>query len=319
TVLIISGSYDIDRIFGFLNPNQNLFIDCANNIVSSQELSIPFPLKGLFISTSSQIFKNEYSDFEDFCKLFKDKTENLVLKENRGGSIWYDYATKKKCNIPCYITEVSHSVGIGDVFDVVSIVGSYEDFEDRLYLASWIAKEYAETTYVNNLKTDVGRVLKGPITELKELEGCFLPWEVRQKCHIYLAAPDFDYIDSNIFDKLEECLKYHNFTLHRPVKENGQLALDSTKADRRNLFNKDMALLESCNMVIAVLPYNDPGTLIEIGIACKSHIPTLLFDPNNEAHNCMLTELPDKICTDWDNLICEVFKIYSKMHRDGTI
>lgn len=318
-IFIISGSYNINTIFKHLNSTQRIYLDCANDIESSEHLCNSFPLEILFISTSSSIFRNEYSTFSEFCEIFRTRTKNLIIKENRGGSIWYEYSTLSKTEIPCYLSEISHSVGVGDVFDVVSIALHGESLENSLYRASWIAKIYAETTFVDDFKRNVKRSLKGDVMSLKSLDGCILPWEIRQKCHIYLAAPDFNHVDSFSFDHLEECLSYHNFVLHRPIKENGQLPLRADKAKSRELFNKDMELLGRCNMVIAMLPFNDPGTLIEIGIACERRIPTILFDSDKQAYNCMLTELPDKICTDWDELICEIFSTYSKMYKNGVI
>lgn len=318
-IFLISGNYDIKKIFKFLNPSSKIYLDCANNLKSLDELVFPVQLRRLFISTSSELFIKEYTDFPAFCNLFKGKTTQLVIKENRGGSIGYDYETRQKYEIPSFISEIQHSVGVGDAFDVVSIEGPDGTLEDQLYRASWIAKEYADTTFVDDLKRDVKRSLNIPINKIKIMGGCFLPWEERQKCHLYLAAPDFDYIDNRILDRLEESLLYHNFVPHRPVKENGQLLSDSSESKRRELFNKDMELLQRCNMLIAVLPYNDPGTLIEIGIASQLKIPVILFDPKKSAYNCMLTELPDKICTVWDELIVEVFKIYSKMYKDGKL
>jgi nucleoside 2-deoxyribosyltransferase len=53
--------------------------------------------------------------------------------------------------------------------------------------------------------------------------------------------------------------------------------------------------------------YNDPGTLIEIGVAAAKGMPTIVFDPLNEATNCMLTELPTLVTNDLDEVITEIF------------
>ena len=91
------------------------------------------------------------------------------------------------------------------------------------------------------------------------------------------------------------------------------------KKERLGLFCADMALLGECNMLVAVLLYNDPGTLIEIGLAAQRGIPTLVYDPNKIADNCMLTELPTLVSSDMDEIIAKVFTEYSKQYRNGTL
>jgi len=81
----------------------------------------------------------------------------------------------------------------------------------------------------------------------------------------------------------------------------------ASKTRKQELFEKDMTLLGECSMLVAVLLYNDPGTLIEIGLASARGIPTMVYDPYNQAENCMLTELPNLISDDLDEIISEVF------------
>ena len=72
-------------------------------------------------------------------------------------------------------------------------------------------------------------------------------------------------------------------------------------------------------MLIAVLLYNDPGTLIEIGLAAQRGLPTLVYDPFNLAENCMLTELPTLVSNDMDVIMSKVFNEYSSMYANGTL
>ena len=130
---------------------------------------------------------------------------------------------------------------------------------------------------------------------------------------------DYDYLDVKHIDVLCNSLVYHHFVPHRPIKENGQMSPNASKEERLNLFCSDMTLLSNCNMLIAVLLYNDPGTLIEIGLAAQRGIPTLVYDPLGIADNCMLTELPVMVSGDLDKIISKVFTEYSKQYRNGTV
>lgn len=140
-----------------------------------------------------------------------------------------------------------------------------------------------------------------------------LPWDVRKGINIYIAAPDFDFVDTKPIDFICQALEYHNFTPRRPIKENGQMSKEAGKAERQKLFQSDMALIDSCQMMLAVLLYNDPGTLIEIGVAAEKGMPVLVYDPYSIAENCMLTEIPNVVSTSADQIISELFKYASKL------
>src|SRR6267154_41776 len=308
--LLISGNYDTVKMINQLSGN--IHLDLANNISSLSTFELlNNKLRSLFISTSSNLFKQCYAnEFEPFCILFKNYTERLILKENRGGSRCYDFADKSTLSVSSQTQPIVHSIGVGDVYNAV-FVSKYSVLKigESLTLSSWIAAEYAVTTYPDDFKKGVKRVLSTDLKDLVNLKGVLLPWELRSKISIYIAGPDFDYVDTTLIDAVFNSLKYNNFNPIRPILQNGQMEKDATKARKRELFNKDMALLEDCSILIAVLLFHDPGTLIELGYASAMGMPTILFDPFDQASNCMLTELPTIVSNDLDEVIAEIFTI----------
>jgi hypothetical protein len=62
--------------------------------------------------------------------------------------------------------------------------------------------------------------------------------------------------------------------------------------------------------------YDDPGTLIEIGLALERNMPTLVYDPYGRASNLMLTQLPNVVSSDLDEVIAGVFTLASKVLND---
>lgn len=315
----ISGNYNFNFVLDHCRQNQPIHTDVANNVERVEQLPSKKCFKTLFVSTSSDLFKNNFTTVEAFFEQFKPYTERVVLKENRGGSRAYDFNARELYNVPSQTSTIVHSVGVGDVYDVTAITATDRCFEDSLYLASWVSMHYAKSTFVDNIHSSVQGVLKISADKLKSFSGCLLPWEKRQNCNIYVAAPDFDFVETTPIDILCNSLAYHNFAPHRPVKENGQMTVNAPKNERQRLFHGDMHLLDQCNMLIAVLLYNDPGTLIEIGLAAQRGIPTLVYDPNKIADNCMLTELPTLVSNDLDEIIAKVFTEYSKQYQNGTL
>lgn len=318
-LMVISGNYDMHRIISNVSPETKIHTDVANNIKNVYEIVFGRKVETLFVSTSSDLFHNMFSDAKTFFTELSSLANNIVLKENRGGSRAYESMTGRLYNIPSQTSPIQHSVGIGDVYDAVCITAPIKEFEDRLTIASWIAKEYASTTFPEDFLNAVKGDLRFSIDQLKAFGGCFLPWEVRQKCNIYIAAPDFDFVDTKLIDTLCDSLAYHNFVPRRPIRENGQMSKDAAKEEKALLFSKDMTMYADCTMLIAVLLYNDPGTLIEIGLAAQRGIPTLVYDPLNKAENCMLTELPTLVSSDMDVIMAKVFNEYSRLYKDGTL
>ncbi|QRM90326.1 hypothetical protein FG167_14135 [Lacinutrix sp. WUR7] len=315
-LLITSGNFNLNLILKEINEKSNVHIDLSNNISEFSQLD-GYYYKTIFLSTSSNLFLDYYKDsFKEFYDLFKKRCSVLVLKENRGGSRIYDFENKKEYQIPSITQPIVHSVGVGDVYNAC-YVSYYQKcgIEKAAFLSSWIACEYASTTFPDDFKKNVSRVLNTKIEDIISMGGCVLPWEKRQLYPIYIAAPDFDYLDTTQIDTLVESLQYHNFHPRRPIKENGQLSKENTKEDRIKTYTNDIELIKKCKLLIVVYINDDPGTMIELGYAKALGIPCLVFDPYNKAYNCMLTEMPHTVSSDLDVIMSEVFNELSKLNE----
>ena len=316
--LFISGNYDLGELINAVQGN--IHLDIANNLKSLDILhSFRHKLSSIFLSTSSDLFINFFKDdFKDFAMLFSAFSEKIILKENRGGSRCYEFAEDKIYFASSQTQLIQHSIGVGDVYDACFIASQpNHTISQALNLSSWIAAEYAITTYPDDFKTGVTRVLTSNINDLEAMGGVILTWESRKLIHIYIAAPDFDYINSKHIEKVVESLQYHNFSPRRPVKENGQLRSDSSSKERRNAYLSDLALLDECSLVVAVNLIDDPGTFIEIGLAAAKGIPIIVYDPYRRATNCMLTETPALVSNDLDDIISQIFIICANFQKNG--
>lgn len=316
-IFLISGNYDLKRILPKLTKG-NIHIDLANNVDDFRQISeLGVIFSTIFISTSSNLFKNNFeSSIRKFSEMFRPYCKRLVVKENRGGSRGFDFITNEMVEIPSQTQPIVHSVGVGDVYDVVYICHYLDySFKEALVLSSWVASEYASTTFPDDFKKAVERLTKVAVSDLIDLGGVFVPWEHRKAVNIYIAGPDFDFMDTTEIDRLCDCLLYHNFSPRRPVKENGQMEQNANAARKKELFDKDVKLLTECKMLVAVVLNNDPGTFIEIGLAAGMNMPTIVYDPYCLVHNCMLSELPTMVSANLDEVLTEVFKQASKFNE----
>jgi nucleoside 2-deoxyribosyltransferase len=314
-VLIICGNFDVAPILQALSrTSARVHLDVGGGPMQLETLlCFGRPLSTLFLSTSSNCFESIAGNLPDnLNRMAGQIAERVILKENRGGARLV--TTKEVIEVGSQRRDIVHSVGVGDVFDVVyTLMNRGAGDEPALSYASWIAAEYASTTFPDDFKRETQRTLKLSSEVITSLSGIRLRWEDRPAHQIYVAAPDFDYADRRPIDRLVDCLRYHNFTARLPIRENGQASDKMTAAQKKALYLKDIELLEQCELLIAVNVFNDPGTLIEIGIAHAKGISVLVYDPENRATNVMLVNAPQLVTDSLDKIVTATFDIIARI------
>lgn len=305
-ILLIAGGYDLTTAISHLDSSARLHVDVG----SVPEFELPRGSKRLatlFVSTSSPYFlARSHGSVDELRSAASDVAEALVFKENRGGT--RTFVGTEVISTPAHVIPVVHSVGVGDCFDVAVVVLSERNgCRIALGYASMIGAEYGRTSYPDNFRTGVERHLALSPDDIADLRGVSLPWEMRTSVNVYLAAPDFDYVDRSAINAVVSALEYHNFRVRRPIQENGQATHEDSRARRREMCHADLSLLDECQIVCAVLPFDDPGSLIEIGWAAALGRPVIVYDSHDRARNIMLTELPTLVSARLDDVIAEVF------------
>ncbi|MDM1521512.1 nucleoside 2-deoxyribosyltransferase [Myroides odoratimimus] len=315
-ILITWGQFDLHLILSQIDHSKKtLSLEIGeNNLYDIQDVKF----ENIYISTSSLFFKNYIENrdefiFDEFVKQFEPYCNQVILKENRGGTRLHSFIENKTYQVPSQTKPILHSVGVGDVFNTIYESNLFNDIYKNLIFSSFIAMEYASTTFPMDFKESVQRYLKVDIDNLKKLNGLVLNWEKRRAINIYIAAPDFDFVNTKPIELLCSSLVYHNFSVRRPIKENGQMSENDTDFKKKEIYQNDMKLMSECQIFVAVLLYNDPGTLVEIGIAAERKIPIIMYDPYNIATNCMLTYSVNFLSDNIDQVLCEVFNYSSKI------
>jgi nucleoside 2-deoxyribosyltransferase len=314
-VLILSGNFALAPVLAVLAQTRaRVHLDLGNGPTRIEDLAhLGRPFSTLFLSTSTSVFPSLARELPASVQALAGRVaEKVLLKENRGGARLF--GSGSPVHVGSQRRDIVHSVGVGDAFDAV-FVSLTQRFGDAAALsyASWIAAEYAATTFPDDFQRGADRTLKIAPEEIVELPSVSLPWESRPACQVYIAAPDFDYVKRRHIDALVECLRYHNFSPRLPVRENGQARDDTTAADKRKLYDADMALLKQCGLLIAVYLYDDPGTMIEIGLAHAIGIPIVVYDPCDNARNVMLTQAPELVTSSLDKVITAAFDIVARI------
>jgi nucleoside 2-deoxyribosyltransferase len=313
--LILPGGFDLAgtlRVIG--ERGSRVYADVNHAPDDLAELgTLGRPLAACIVSTSSELFLRRCQGSSDELRsaVVGRYADSMLLKENRGGSRFF--TSESVVQVDAHARRVEHSVGVGDCFDAV-FIALRQTHGDRAALAyaSYVAAEYGAVWDDDHFRRAARAAVAIPTAEMVEMRGLSLPWERRRGVQIYIAAPDFDGVDRRPLEWVLEALRYHNFTPRCPVRENGQVGVDATPGRRRDTFQKDMAILDECRMLLAVLLYDDPGTLIEIGIAAERGLPVLVYDPYRRATNLILTELPELVSSDLDEVLVNVFRVAAR-------
>ncbi|PLW75762.1 nucleoside 2-deoxyribosyltransferase [Cohaesibacter celericrescens] len=315
-VLIFPGGFDLAQLRSIFSSQARFSFDIAYD---TEDLSVLAPFVGninvIVISTSSPLFMRVGSENIDSMLPLIEKlgADVFLLKENRGGSRLFNLSNSSVEAIPAQLSVTVNSVGVGDVYTAVMVGLSGSSWEDAAWRGASAATAYSQTTYPDDFKRDLERSFRLSIDELRDLGGTILPWHTRRQTSIYLAAPDFSYIDKPEIDRTIEALRYHNFNVRRPIEENGELPLDSSDAVLRQTFSKDLRILDECAAVFAVPLGRDPGTLVEMGYAVARKLPVITFDPRSENHNTMVVGGSVCYSDNLDQCLNGLFEAVSKL------
>ena len=321
-VMIFPGRYGNAKILselsdyeGRIHIDMNYDCDC-DDIVGLDAINI----QTVFLSTSSTSFEKYFKEvsYDDLIVYFSKRNVcQLLVKENRGGSWLYDFKEKASYEAPAYVGKTIHSVGVGDVYDIAYISEvAANNIIHNMAFASWISALYAQTLQQEEFKKNT-ELISLNVEDFVEMEGIRVPWNERVNYPIYMAAPDFDYVNTEKLDILVNSLLYHNFKPRRPIKENGQVDKDMAISEERAIFAKDMELLSECKLMIATLLYNDQGTLVEIGNYQAKGKPIILYDPYLKIDNMFLKNSCTHYCNTKSQVIDAVFTEVSRMVKNG--
>lgn len=290
-VVIFPGKFDNNWLLDKFSSDAKFTFDVAYDVHDMSALSaFRGRMNAVIISTSSALFVNVANDSIDalVAEVSKVSPEVLLLKESRGGSRLFNFQSRSVEEIPASLGTTINSVGVGDVYTAVMAGFSTKGWAEAAWRGCQAATAYSQTTYPDDLKRDLQRGFKLTLENLRALGGTILPWHARQQFSIYLAGPDFSYVEKPELDRAAESLAYHNFKVRRPVQENGELSRPASDADLLRTYQLDYQLLEECDAVFAVPLYRDPGTLVEIGMAIAMGKPVVTYDPRKENNNTMV-------------------------------
>jgi nucleoside 2-deoxyribosyltransferase len=315
-VLVFPGKFDINALASAFSEDARFSFDIAYDLESLSALeAFKGRVLAVIISTSSSLFmklgKDDIDGLLDAVKIVSPAV--LLLKENRGGSRLFDLHDGVVEEIPATLGHTVNSVGVGDVYSAVMVGLSHKGWAEAAWRGCQAATVYSQSTFPDDIKRDMQRGFRLSLDVLQALGGTVLPWHDRQSYSIYLAGPDFSYVEKRELDRAADSLTYHNFRVRRPIIANGELKRPASESDLRRTYHMDCQLLKECDTVFAVPLDRDPGTLVEIGMAIEMGKPVITYDPRHENENTMVVVGSSVYSADLDACLNGTFNAIAAM------
>ena len=140
-IIIYPGKYNIKTILSDLEEYRGkIHIDLhydSENILENCKVKI----ETCILSTSSELFRKNIGDNKKHLISYfkKFRINNLLVKENRGGSYLVTLKNKKIYEAPAFFVKTKHSVGVGDCFNSILLAEKVSGSNENLKLASLFA------------------------------------------------------------------------------------------------------------------------------------------------------------------------------------
>lgn len=109
---------------------------------------------------------------------------------------------------------------------------------------------------------------------------------------VYLASPWFNSKQKEVMDKVRNILIDMKFNIFAPFYDGVVLTKDNDSPEmRQKVFDIDIGSIDNCKLVVAVIDDFDPGTIFEMGYACKGKVPIIAYsDVSGRGLNVMLQQ-----------------------------
>ncbi|MBU9181728.1 nucleoside 2-deoxyribosyltransferase [Burkholderia multivorans] len=320
SVIVFPGRFDINELASTFSQDARFSFDVAYDLDDLSFLeAYNRRVQALIISTSSSLFERLGKDDVGglIAAVKKLSPDVFLLKENRGGSRLFDLRDGGVEEIPATLGITVNSVGVGDVYSAVMVGLAHKGWIEAAWRGCQAATVYSQSTFPDDIKRDVQRGFLLSLDALQSLGGTALPWHDRPRYSIYLAGPDFSYVEKQELDRAADALKYHNFNVRRPIQENGELKRPASEADLRRTYYMDCQLLKECDVVFAIPFDRDPGTLVEIGMAIEMGKPVITYDPRQENENTMVVVGSSVYSADLDVCLNGTFNALAKLRAES--
>ncbi len=190
--------------------------------------------------------------------LEREQAEVVVVKRGSKGALVLTPSAQHE--IPAFKTELVFSIGSGDIF--AAAFARFWGVENRspeeaARLASRATALYCETR-------------SAPLRPAAELEAAALTPVTPKHGRVYLAGPFFALPERWMIEEARAHLLGMGLEVFSPLHDVGP-------GPAEKVAPADLAALDDCDRMLALLDGADPGTLFEVGYARARNLPVVTF------------------------------------------
>jgi nucleoside 2-deoxyribosyltransferase len=222
------------------------------------------------------------------------KSDVVVVKSGPNGAIVLDRSGSRW--IPAYASRTIFKIGSGDIFSAAFAHFWGEgrlDPGEAADLASRAVANYVETRNVQIDAASLHPRIAQPSTAKRN--------------RIYLAGPFFTLAQRWLIEEARRCIEMLGCDTFSPVHDVGIVG------SAVSIAGADLAGLEKCGAVFAVVDGEDAGTLFEVGYARKLGIPVVALAENTRTES--LTMLEGSGCEVVSDFTTAVYQAMWAAHR----
>ncbi|OJV87436.1 MAG: hypothetical protein BGO34_10155 [Bacteroidia bacterium 44-10] len=238
--------------------------------------------------------KNKSEDLKTIGReLLKSENADVVVIKNgaSGALVFYDDNVQ---DIPVFSADNVWPIGSGDVFSAVFswkwIIEKKKPFESALS-ASILTAYYCQSKLLPVIE---------PLEPLK-------PIEIKKSVkNIYLAGPFFTISERWLINELRNSLLDFGNKVFSPLHDVGIINSSDMYNESKLIAEKDLAGIDNCEVVLAILSGMDAGTLFEIGYAKAKNKKVVVLSENVNDND--LTMLIGTGCEVTNDIATAVYK-----------
>ncbi|MCS5697338.1 PfkB family carbohydrate kinase [Desulfofundulus thermocisternus] len=286
-------------------PNAIKGLDVQYELNLIKQLEYLCNLDVVFIS-SSDVCSKTGKTVSQLVEFFFNKGVGLVVtKFGPGGSSIYQRGKGERIDIPAFKSNYKWTVGAGDIYNAVFLLeyNRTGNLERAGRFASLASANFIEQFELDDLPWSYDElVAKGRIEQ-------FMHPEQAGEVNIYLAGPFFSQGEKTLVSYTYHALKKCGFNVYSPWHEQGVI-----KGIEQSFktFKNNVLALESASAVVALLDYEDPGTVWECGYAKAKGIPIYALQTLENKLNLMVEFGVELICP---SLRCLIDCLYLEFAR----
>lgn len=281
--------YSYDHLDEYITmwPDSIKGIDVQYEIGTIMNLDNLGDLDFVFVS-SSDVSEVLNMSISEISSLFLTKgVKAVVAKFGQGGSSIY-LSDGNRIDIPAFRSQYKWTVGAGDVYNAVFLI-EYNRSKD--YRKAGRFASLATASFIEDFETDV--TLWSFDKLILNRESQFLHPDDARNIKIYLAGPFFSQAEVSFIGAIYHALKKCGFSIYSPFHEEG--LVDSFQ-QAHHVFTQNKTAIEESDIVVALLDYEDPGTVWECGYAYSLNKPLFAIHTNDNNINLMVEFATTTIC-----------------------